>query len=139
MIQVRSASTALGLLLSGLAACHHLPASHPCGITGPPRSAIASEPTASGGIYGRVLEVASGQPAVDAAVILDPGHHVAAVDHDGAFRFPAMHHGVYLVRVLRVSWLAAHDTVTYVGGGLALVAMLAPVPVGLKECLPLTP
>jgi hypothetical protein len=139
MTQTRFARTALVYLLTALPACHHLPASPVCGTTGPPRSAIAAEPTVSGGIHGRVLEVASGRPAVGAAVILEPGHRIADVYQNGAFQFPAVPRGVYVVRALRVSWLAAQDTLTFAGGGLALVAMLAPVPVGLKECVPLTP
>lgn len=87
---------------------------------GPARGATTSEP------LGRVIDVETGLPVRDALVSVDAGRHGAFTDSLGQFPIPRLSQGMHLVRVQKIGYATARDSVKVGMGGLRLFAALAP-------------
>src|SRR5215207_5390021 len=99
-------------------------------LTGISQSALAQQGT----ITGRVTDQATGDPLENARVVLVRPNRIEATGRDGRYFFRGVEPGSYLIRVLRLGYRPASDTVAVAAGEAATLDFaLVPSPVQLEE------
>ena len=88
----------------------------------------------TGTVTGKVTDAAGGAPLEAARVVLSGTSRIETTDREGRFSFRAVSPGTYPLRVLRVGYRPATDTVTVADGGTATADItMEAAPVQLDE------
>lgn len=102
----------------------------PCDPTvTPSRSTLAwspALPNQPGAPSGRVIDASTGAPLGGALISVEPAHFALQSDSVGEFTLPGLSHATHHVRVRKIGYMEAQDSVKHGMGGLRLVAVLAP-------------
>jgi len=108
----------------------------PCVFPGSSESVLTSDVPLAGdsSFSGSVVDAAM-SPVQGAQVILEPGRYGTSADRSGAFQFEGVPRGRYLLRVLRIGFYEAMDSVTYSEFGVRVVAVLVRQSFGHRVCV----
>ena len=125
-VQRHSAAT-IALFVAGCMTSRGRPSCDPSPT--PSRSTISWAPVApnsSSEPRGRVVDTRTGAPLRDASISIDAGRFTLASDSLGEFRIPQLAPGMHQLRIRRIAYAEARDSVKAGMGGLRLLVALAP-------------